>query len=287
MSVERSVNLSLLFIVTTLLTVVRGVPQWHNSTDGRQYFIDGDQKYNWFQAFRECASRKLQLVEIDTQQKNQALIAVLKPIFGNSHNLWLGATDEYNRDKNMKRPFYWSTSGKLVTFTHWSDKNPDNDQRDEHCVHTWASKPNYQWNDHHCDTPRFGFICENHYLQAEQQNEINTMREKLLKTNAKLFEEYQSQQKEYSEKLKNSATEIEAGETEFKEVLHNVYTKLEYDISHALAQHQREVNSLVEERNKAVHIHNAELKSATEDISKKFTKELEAAKAVYDDVLNI
>lgn len=39
-------------------------------------------QYNWFQAFHECARRSLQLVEIDTQEKNQDLIAVLKPIFG-------------------------------------------------------------------------------------------------------------------------------------------------------------------------------------------------------------
>uniref|UniRef100_A0A1I8MSN1 Uncharacterized protein n=1 Tax=Musca domestica TaxID=7370 RepID=A0A1I8MSN1_MUSDO len=270
MPTGRSFNFGSLLIVT-LLTVVRGVPQWHNSTDARH----------------ECARRNLQLVEIETKEKNEALLAVLKPIFGNSHNLWLGAMDEYNRDKNFKRPFYWSSSGKPMTFSYWSDNNPDNYKQDEHCVHTWASKSNYLWNDNRCDHSRFGFICEDHYLHAEQQKMLSEKVQKLRQPNAKLFEEYHLQQKEYSEKLSSLLAENEAGEMEFKEVLHNIYTKLEFDISHALAQHQREVNSLVENRNEVVHKRNAELRTFNEEMSKKFSKELEAAKIVYDDVLTV
>ncbi|XP_061389169.1 lectin subunit alpha-like [Musca vetustissima] len=287
MTLSRSLILRLFAIVTLLLTVVRGNPQWHNSTDGRQYLIEGDEKYNWFQAFHECARRNLQLVEIDSQKKNDALIAVLKPLFGNSHNLWLGAMDEFTRDKNYKRPFYWSSSGKPMTFTYWSDHNPDNDLHKEHCVHTWSKKSNYLWNDNNCDSARFGYICEDHHLHVQHQQVLSGKFLKLSQTNNKLFAEYNRQQKEFTKTLQASFKETESSETEFKKGLNDIYTKLQLDISHALAQHKREVDSLVEDKRKAVHSRNVELKISTEEISKKITKELELAKSVYNTVLKV
>ncbi|XP_013101617.2 lectin subunit alpha [Stomoxys calcitrans] len=267
--------------------IVAAVPQWQNSTDGRQYLIEGDQNYNWFKAFHECARRKLQLVEIDSKEKNQALIEVLKPLFGDSHNLWIGANDEYNRDKDFKRPFYWSSSGQPMTFSHWSSNNPDNDQQDEHCVHMWKSKPDYQWNDHHCDTPRFGFVCEEHHLKADLTKMMADKRKTATETSIKLYEEYHRQQKLMMEKLENSLKEIQNIETELKEQLHNIHTKLEFDINHALAQHQREANSVVDDRTKAIRNVFADLTGATTEISMSVSKEMERVKTVYDDIFSI
>ncbi|XP_075156000.1 lectin subunit alpha-like [Haematobia irritans] len=272
------INLKIVIgFVFSLISITEAVPQWRNTTDGQQFLIDGDQKYNWFQAFHECARRNMQLVEVHSQVKNQALIAILKPLYGNSHNFWLGANDEYNKNKEFKRPFYWSSSGKPMTFAYWSHNNPDNDRHDEHCVHTWSSRSEYQWNDNHCDTARLGFICEDHHLHADVMKSMEAKQKIAKATNMKLHEEFNRQQKLLTEKFEIQLKEIRTIETELKELLHNIHTKLEFDISHALAEHKREVNSVVEDKMRNIRNIHAELAGMSEVMTKSFSNEMESA----------
>ncbi|XP_073828667.1 lectin subunit alpha-like [Musca autumnalis] len=294
MNEHRSITFYI-FITIAIVNFTSALPQWYNGTDGRQYLIEGEQKYNWFQAFHECGRRNLQLVEIENQQKNEVLIAILKPIFGNSHNLWIGAIDEYNRVKSFQRPFYWHSSGKQMTFSYWSNNNPDNDIGDEHCVHMWERKANYKWNDHHCDWPRLGYICEDHHLSSkvlgEKVQEITNLADTLL-------EEYYVQQESQIESLRNALNRMENDELQLKADLNTLQIKLQSDInsllsesnlesniSKLMAQYKVEVNLKVDERNLALIKTNLELSGAVEILTKKFGKKLKAAKTEYKNIL--
>uniref|UniRef100_A0A1I8N8P0 C-type lectin domain-containing protein n=1 Tax=Musca domestica TaxID=7370 RepID=A0A1I8N8P0_MUSDO len=276
---------SLILLIISIINFTNAVPQWYNGTDGRRYLVEGEQKYNWFQAFHECARRNLQLVEIESRQKNEILIAILKPLFGNSHNLWIGAIDEYNRQKNYNRPFYWHSSGKRMTFSYWSDSNPDNDRNDEHCVHMWASKPNYKWNDHHCDWPRLGFICEDHYLQAECSKVSEKKIEQITSVAETVVGEYYEQQEAQIDSLKKALDKIETEELHFKEQLNELLTQIEAETNTLLVKYRMEMNSMVDERNRVLHNTNLGLRSAIEVLTKKFSKKLETTKTDYRNIL--
>ncbi|XP_061398662.1 C-type lectin domain family 4 member F-like [Musca vetustissima] len=117
-----------------------------------------ERKYNWFEASHECARQGLRLVEVRDAAKNKELLTTLESYIGNPKNFWIGANDEYNTDKDLNRPFYWS-SGQCVIFSNWAKGEPNNSGSNEHCVHLWTLQRGSQWNDRACTT-KYGFICE-------------------------------------------------------------------------------------------------------------------------------
>ncbi|XP_061400978.1 lectin subunit alpha-like [Musca vetustissima] len=134
------------------LTLQRGI-------QGGEFYIEINQKYNWFQASHECARKGLRLVEIPDAVKNAELISALRTYIGNAKDFWIGANDEYNTANDLQRPFYWSSSGERVTFSNWAINQPDNLENNEHCVQLWSIAVNFEWNDIAC-TNEMGFICE-------------------------------------------------------------------------------------------------------------------------------
>ncbi|XP_061400479.1 lectin subunit alpha-like [Musca vetustissima] len=284
MNIPRSLAV-FIFLIIGIINFTRAVPQWYNGTDGKRYLIEGEQKYNWFQAFHECARRNLQLVEIDSDHKNNQIISVLKPIFGNSHNLWIGAIDEYNGEKNYNRPFYWHSSGKRMTFSYWSDSNPDNDAHSEHCVHMWESKPNYRWNDHKCDWPRLGYICEDHHLQTECTECSEEKIQKITRAAGAVLEEYQTQQEAQIESLQKTLEKLEHEELRFKENLNSLLTKIELETSKLLVTYRVQMNSILDERSETLHSVNLGLRSDIEMLTKKFSRKLENVKTDYRHIL--
>uniref|UniRef100_A0A1I8PCT8 C-type lectin domain-containing protein n=1 Tax=Stomoxys calcitrans TaxID=35570 RepID=A0A1I8PCT8_STOCA len=116
-------------------------------------------KYNWFEAVHECGRRGYQLVEVHDGDKHNTLLKSLNTFLGKSTDLWLGANDQFNDDRDLKRLFYWTSSGKRMTFSNWSNDNPNNDGGQEHCVHTWEKADNFGWNDIVC-TYKMGYVCE-------------------------------------------------------------------------------------------------------------------------------
>ncbi|XP_073831778.1 lectin subunit alpha-like [Musca autumnalis] len=141
---------------------VEAIPNWLEAEDGHIYLIDAEQNFDWHQAVNECKRRGLRLVEIESLTKSDALDALLRNSFeGSLPNLWIGASDlEVSGEKN--RPFYWSMSGKRMTFSNWANKQPDNYKGNEHCVHIY-SPYNLKWNDVPC-TFKQGFICETRFM---------------------------------------------------------------------------------------------------------------------------
>ncbi|XP_013110110.1 lectin subunit alpha-like [Stomoxys calcitrans] len=146
-------------LFVTIWNCVTAEPQLHTAADGTKFYIEIEGEYNWFQALHECARRGYQLVEVHSGKKNKVLLNALDSFFGKPYNLWLGANDEFNSDRDFNRPFYWASSGKRMTFSNWSSNNPDNFRSEEHCVHTWAAREPFAWNDASC-TSKMGYICE-------------------------------------------------------------------------------------------------------------------------------
>uniref|UniRef100_A0A1I8NST3 C-type lectin domain-containing protein n=1 Tax=Stomoxys calcitrans TaxID=35570 RepID=A0A1I8NST3_STOCA len=126
---------------------------------GSTFYIETEQKYNWFQALHECARRGYKLAELQDKQKTLDLELVMQSYLDKPFNLWLGANDEFNTKQDYKRSFYWSFSGKRMTYSNWSRDNPDNYKSNEHCVHIWTERERFAWNDLDC-TKKLGYVCE-------------------------------------------------------------------------------------------------------------------------------
>ncbi|XP_061398659.1 lectin subunit alpha-like [Musca vetustissima] len=145
-------------VVAVFLQTAQAVPTLQRGFQGGEFYLEVDQKYNWFEASHECARKGLRLVEVRDATKNKELLTALESYIGNPKDFWIGANDEYNTAKDLNRPFYWS-SGQRVTFTNWAKGEPNNAGSNEHCVHVWSLRDGFQWNDKACTT-KYGFICE-------------------------------------------------------------------------------------------------------------------------------
>ena len=69
--------------------------------------------------------------------------------------MWLGGND-------IQTPgtYFWQSSGLKVTYTHWSDGEPNDMNHVENCMHMW--KDDGTWNDLPCDfiNPKQYTFCE-------------------------------------------------------------------------------------------------------------------------------
>ncbi|XP_073828657.1 lectin subunit alpha-like [Musca autumnalis] len=146
-------------ILTVVLQSVQAVPKLERAFTGGAFYIEIDQKYNWFEASHECARNGRKLVEVPHAKKNEELLNALKSYVGNPKNFWMGANDEYNRAKDLNRAFYWSSNGGRVTFTNWLKGEPNNVAGNEHCLQIFSDVDGFKWNDKDC-TVKMGFICE-------------------------------------------------------------------------------------------------------------------------------
>ncbi|TMW51199.1 hypothetical protein DOY81_003735 [Sarcophaga bullata] len=148
-----------IYCASITIGIVLGTPEKHTASDGREYLIATEFKYNWFKASHECKRRNSQLAIIDSEEKNDALVDLLANTIGVYDRLWLGGNDEFNASLEIDRLFFWSPTGEQFTFTNWVEKEPNNGGSKEHCVHIYGSIRSYRWNDEWCDK-KLGFICE-------------------------------------------------------------------------------------------------------------------------------
>ncbi|XP_037819439.1 lectin subunit alpha-like [Lucilia sericata] len=194
--------IQVLFICLALLKAISSTPYYYKALDGREYLIETDKKYNWYQAWHECARRNLQLTVIDSQAKNLNIIDLLKKVIGKSSNLWLGGNDEFSSKKSVTRPFYWAATGKRIVFSYWSDNQPDNNRKNEHCAHIWDHKSAYKWNDIDC-TEKMGFICEiNHYVETCNKNLKNKC-DGVIQSSSSISEDFVQKQKQQQTEIDN------------------------------------------------------------------------------------
>lgn len=74
------------------------------------------------------------------------------------YRFWIGATDEAHSGT-----FVWRTTGKRVTYSNWSKKEPSNTfhfNGYENCVEiSYYSDQGYKWNDNACASEHH-YMCE-------------------------------------------------------------------------------------------------------------------------------
>ncbi|XP_075155910.1 lectin subunit alpha-like [Haematobia irritans] len=158
--------------------------QWYTANDGRRYLIEESSSYNWLQALDQCSRQGLQLAVIDSTQKNNALIALLRSVFGGSRDLWIGHHDEFNTKKDKNRMWYSSSTGESISYGYWDSGEPNN-KGGEHCAEIYR-KSDFRWNDENCDKMYFGYICEEHYKTAQCRSLMESKRSTTKQKNNKL-----------------------------------------------------------------------------------------------------
>uniref|UniRef100_A0A1B0A3E6 C-type lectin domain-containing protein n=1 Tax=Glossina pallidipes TaxID=7398 RepID=A0A1B0A3E6_GLOPL len=176
-------------ILLVLLYTVNSVPftHWHIIEDDVVLFIDEEYKYNWFEAWNECASKNMSLITLDSEQKEKILTKLLREMFNSTRNLWLGANDLAEEGK-----FTWASTGTVFDYSNWSlnsrnyrnktdalVRNPDNYENKEHCVHYWKES-DFEWNDNVCGT-KMGLICEDHHITQLMKKDLKALYEFLHK----------------------------------------------------------------------------------------------------------
>merc|ERR1711997_262685 len=115
---------------------------------------------NWTDANQFCKGRFSKLIEVETNEENDALVEEFIRKDWNSLKLepWLGLTDL--KDEGT---FLWSSLGQEANYTNWQPGQPNNAGGSDHCVHydsAWNT-----WNDRPCDTKAYaayGYVavCE-------------------------------------------------------------------------------------------------------------------------------
>lgn len=214
-----------------------------------------------------------QLVVIDSQAKNEYLIEVLSKVLKKPQNLWLGANDEFSSSRNMKRPFYWSATGQLLKYNFWTKNNPDNYNKQEHCVHIWDNNNDFKWNDNEC-TKQMGFICESNRYSDLYYKKWSQVCDAFASRTAKMIKDFtevkQHHNTEITDKTEHINTEIYNVKTDFQEVHNNTQT----DIVKLLATKEQEFKVIAENMLQQVGDLNEEFKKSMAIINTKFTETL-------------
>ncbi|XP_011295135.1 lectin subunit alpha [Musca domestica] len=150
----RSIRIVFLLLLQVLLPLTQAFQREYliDLNGINTIYIDSEQKYNWFQAERECILRKMSLISINSAEKNAILDGILKKEFQLFPYLWIGGND-----LGSENEFVWTASARGFNFTNWRVGAPDNLYNKEHCVHITHNR---DWNDIDC-TYKLGFICEN------------------------------------------------------------------------------------------------------------------------------
>ncbi|KNC25659.1 hypothetical protein FF38_04940 [Lucilia cuprina] len=123
------------------------------SERNKTFYIDHEEKYDWFESIAKCARMDMSLMAIDSKVKWDDVLSMIQKQFGKKLILW---TSGYAVGE--KREFFWMTTGEEFTFTNWTSGNPDFSEKNEYCVQI-GTGPHSEWNDNKC-SKKFGFICE-------------------------------------------------------------------------------------------------------------------------------
>ncbi|XP_061401438.1 lectin subunit alpha-like [Musca vetustissima] len=132
---------------------VFGEEKWYDASDGSKYLVIDEDNYNWFEALTACSTRGLGLVSIRSEEKQNALVEVLKKT-GKMY-YWIGALGTYSTDTGLV--FKWINDGEEFDYTNWAPNEP-NGRGQENCVH--LDRFNYRWNDNNCRTNKKALVCE-------------------------------------------------------------------------------------------------------------------------------
>ncbi|XP_013112457.2 lectin subunit alpha [Stomoxys calcitrans] len=221
-----------LILFLGLLDVSSGA-SWYTASDGRRYLIEATASYNWLQALDKCTRQDLQLVVIDSDSKNKALISLLRSVFGSARDYWIGHHDEFNRKKDKNRGWYSSTSGASISYGYWDSGEPNNFGGTEHCTQIYR-KTDYKWNDEDCDKHSFGYICEEHFKTAQCRSQMEAKRTAAQQKNNQLSSDFV--------KTKNNVNKIM---TDTSEDTDNMLTLWESSSQNVMDNFKESLNELI------------------------------------------
>ncbi|XP_037807838.1 lectin subunit alpha-like [Lucilia sericata] len=143
----------------------------YTTSDNKQYYIDAEQEYTWFDGLSRCLKMNMNLVSIETEQKSEKINQLVMETFGRNIKLWVGGVMTHYHDG---RQYIWTHTGQPFTYSFWSGANPDFETNSEYCVQIgWGY--NMEWNDKSCDS-RLGYICE---LPQQENAESKPLMNKL------------------------------------------------------------------------------------------------------------
>ncbi|KAM9450976.1 lymphocyte antigen 75-like [Clarias gariepinus] len=117
----------------------------------RGRYAHNEKRANWTYARDWCRENEGQLATIDDINENDFVASYLRDV---DHAAWIGLSDGAYEGK-----FAWSDGVSPVLFTNWADKEPNNNNGEEHCVSmTHNHVVTGRWNDEKCDEER-SWVC--------------------------------------------------------------------------------------------------------------------------------
>ena len=115
-----------------------------------------DTKKTWEAASKSCRGLGAELVKIESHAETEFINATF---LSTRMKMWIGLNDIVN-EGNWK----WSDGSSLAGYTNWGNKQPNNDQGNQHCVtiiNGVVAKIDFQaeWNDSSCSR-EIAYLCE-------------------------------------------------------------------------------------------------------------------------------
>uniref|UniRef100_A0A1L8ECE0 Putative lectin subunit alpha-like protein n=1 Tax=Haematobia irritans TaxID=7368 RepID=A0A1L8ECE0_HAEIR len=221
-------------IALAILHPVLADPKWYTAIDGREYLIETRLKYNWLKAHNECARRNLHLAVIDSADKNNAFVTLLRTIFDRTPNLWLGHHDALNSEYKWHRSFYSIVNGTQLNFSNWYRGEPDNNEYQEHCVHLY-SKSKFQWNDGQCSC-QYGYVCEKPQRNLQANCDFSEIRNSVYSLNKQLSKDHKIHAYEIGNILEDNRKESANNLKEFQQSTKETLDEAKQAVDDIIAQ---------------------------------------------------
>ncbi|XP_075305906.1 type-2 ice-structuring protein-like [Odontesthes bonariensis] len=125
-------------------------PMFWYSFNGRCYKYIAS-RMTWGEAELHCVREQANLVSIHSLEEHTFVNSLIKNFDPTQGFTWIGLTDVHKEGGWM-----WS-DGSTVSFTQWSQNQPDNARVNEHCGHTNFGTA-FKWNDRPC-SHALTFVC--------------------------------------------------------------------------------------------------------------------------------
>lgn len=162
-------------------------------------------QYIWVEALISCMEMNMTLVTIDNSSKSNDLNKLIKNTFGKNIRLWVGGI----MTRYPRNHFIWLSTGKQLSYSFWSNSNPDFEGNIENCLQIgWGN--NMEWNDRSCNY-QHGYVCE-----RDPQRLENEKRQQMLQ-----------QEIEQKQKLHETLKAKEQQEKILQQELQNIRNKLQ------------------------------------------------------------
>ncbi|XP_013098458.1 lectin subunit alpha [Stomoxys calcitrans] len=146
-----------ILLVTYFVVQSNGLTEanYYTSPMNKIYYIEPQNKYNWFGSLTECTRMNMSIITVDSAEKTKDLNDVINTNFKDVEKplLYIGGSDMADNGK-----YVWHSTGNEFVYTNWAEYEPNNFEDDEHCVHIGLYNDG-TWNDVKCSL-KLGFICE-------------------------------------------------------------------------------------------------------------------------------